>query len=103
MDSLTEFSIRYAEDTPFAATLTCIPFDEQHECYSSEWFGRIKFDDNRYNWPNQIQTYEGAEITMWDDWEYSRNVSSGTFLMNLLENWHGEIVALFERVKAITP
>lgn len=101
MNKLEEFSWRVAEDTEFAATLTCIPFDEYDECYSNQWQGRIKFDNDAYNFPEEVGTYEdGKPFIMVNDWQYPGIKSGGTHLMNLLMNWHGQIVALFKRIRS---
>lgn len=93
-DILGEFSGREGEGTEFAATLTCVPFED-----GSEWMGTIQFDNNELNWPDVFEDSEGGTLTFYSDWHYPRIVSGGTYLNTLLINWHGEIVELFGRVR----
>lgn len=94
---LQEFSERIGEGTEFAATLTCIPFDD-----GSEWMGTIKFDNNDLNWPDVFEDSEGGTLTIYSDWHYPGTVPGGTYLNTCLINWHGEIVALIERIRQMS-
>lgn len=98
VQGMEEFSWRTGEDTPFAATLTCVP-DEDSEG-DLEWIGLLKFDDDRFNWRKDFGEHvDGKSFIMHMDWRYPRTHSGGTYLMNLLVKWHGEIVELFQRVR----
>lgn len=76
----------------FSATMAAIPDNE--EC---DWGGYIKFDNDEYNWP---VSFHGDKVDMYEAWFYGARKSSGTHLLNLLDSWHGEIVAFIQRMKA---
>lgn len=94
MIELEEFSIRVGEDTEFPALLTCTPNEDNN------WMGFVHFDNDLYNWPTSFSGYNGgAATTIYKDWKYPREVAGGTYLMNLLEDWHKDIVAFIQRIR----
>lgn len=93
-----EFTLRIGDGTPFAATLTCVPVED--DAYV-QWRGYIQFDDNTYNWPEFLSGYDGATMTIYEPWCYPRDVAAGTYMANLLTRWHGDIVAFIERMKQL--
>lgn len=98
MTDMEEFSFRVGEGTVYAATATCLPFEE--EVYDSiEWMGYLKFDDNRFNLKSLMTNYDGQEVAVFDDWKFPGTKSGGTYLANLLTLWHSQFVELF---KALT-
>lgn len=100
--SMEEFSVREGEGTPFAATLTCTP-DEDCEG-NLEWIGRIHFDNDFYNWPHEIPNFDTGKLyIIYDDWKFPYPKTGGTYLMNLLVDWHQQIVALIGRVREVQP
>lgn len=94
-----EFSMRHGEGTPFAATLTCIPIGDEET--GSLWRGYVKFDNQQLNWHSELPSYDGGTVVLYTDWVYPQEKSGGTHLMNLLENWHGDIVDLFHRACSV--
>lgn len=101
MDTLEEFQERIGDGTPYAATLTCTPGDDDIPYQTLEWMGFITFDDNSYNWPYEMPQYEGSPKTWYHDWTHPDRPPTGSYCMENLKKWHGEIVALFERVRAL--
>lgn len=96
----TEHTERIGADTEFAATLTVTPMNEE-----ATWVGSILFDNPAFNWqsPYEGEEYAGIDpalIARLTSWDYLRAVASGAYMMSLLTTWHGDIVKLFERVRA---
>lgn len=97
---LEEFFVRIGEDSPYAATLRCIPIETDDDL---QWQGIMEFDDNALNFPTEFPDYDGKRtFTIYDHWVYPREVASGAYMMSLLDGWWKDITALFERVKAVT-
>lgn len=94
----TEQSWRAGDGTPFAATLTIVPLDDDGDL---EWRGYIEFDDKSLNFPQELEDANGNVLVFYNYWVYPHQKSGGTYLMNLLMGWHREIVALFGRVRAM--
>lgn len=94
-----EFSVRIGEDTPYAASLYCVPMETDDDL---QWQGVIDFDDDALNFPVEIESYSGGEsFVMYDHWIYPREVPGGAHMLSLLEAWWKSLTALFERVKAM--
>lgn len=98
MSDMEKFTVREGEGTEFAATLVITPIEDEE---GIQWRGQILFDDDAFNWESQFPDYEGpVDVRMLQAWDFPNLKSSGTLMMNLLRGWHGEIVRLFQRVRA---
>lgn len=98
MEKFTEISDRIGEGSEFAATLTISPFEYEG---GTEWKGFIQFDNDRFNFPTELEDSEGERTIFYEYWIYPAHKTGGTYLMNLLMNWWCDITALFERVRSV--
>jgi hypothetical protein len=91
----TEIVDRIGEDTEFAATITAIP---QYDGDELKWLGSLIFDDKRFNLRVKIDTANGQSDYYYHQWWFPRLESGGTYLMNLLIIWHGQLIDMFVRL-----
>lgn len=92
-----ELTHRVGGGTEFAATLTCLPFEDDN---GWSWRGMIRFDNNIFNLMDRFPKYDGGDFDMPRDWVYPQDKSGGAHLMGLLEGWWQDFCGLFARVRA---